>query len=89
MTYARAMDQIFQIAGAILILVAFAANQRGAMSPHSRAYLSLNLVGSLVLAVVAFVDNDLGFLLLEAVWAVVSAFGLIRVLRGTPPPAPA
>ena len=83
------MDQIFQIAGAILILVAFAANQRGTMSPQSRAYLTLNLVGSIVLAVVAFLDSDLGFLLLEAVWAIVSALGLFRVLRGTPPPAPA
>ena len=83
------MDQLFQIAGAILILIAFAANQRGAMSPHSRAYLTLNLVGSLVLAVVALADEDLGFLLLEAVWAIVSAIGLFKVLRGTPPPAPA
>jgi hypothetical protein len=83
------MDQIIQIAGAILILIAFAANQRGTMSPQSRTYLTLNLVGSLVLAVLAFLDSDLGFLLLEAVWAVVSAYGLVRVLRGTPPAAPA
>ena len=83
------MDQIFQIAGAILILIAFAANQRGTMSPQSRVYLTLNLVGSVVLAVVALLDSDLGFLLLEVVWAIVSAIGLLRVLRGTPPPAPA
>ena len=83
------MDQIFQIAGAILILVAFAANQRGTMSPHSVAYLTLNLAGSLVLAVVALLDSDLGFLLLEGVWAIVSAFGLFKVLREPPAPAPA
>ena len=83
------MEQIVQIAGAILILIAFAANQRGTMSPQSVLYLTLNLVGSLVLAVLAFLDEDLGFLLLEAVWAIVSAFGLFKVLRGTPPPAPA
>ena len=83
------MEQIVQIAGAILILIAFAANQRGTMSPQSVVYLTLNLVGSLVLAVLAFLDEDLGFLLLEAVWAIVSAFGLFKVLRGTPPPAPA
>jgi hypothetical protein len=83
------MEQIFQIAGAILILIAFAANQRGAMSPRSRVYLTLNLVGSLVLAVVAFIDEDLGFLLLEAVWAIVSAIGLFRVMRGPRSPLPA
>ena len=83
------MDQIFQIAGAILILIAFAANQRGTMAPHSRVYLTLNLVGSLVLSVVALLDSDLGFLLLEGVWAIVSGLGLIKALRDTPPPAPA
>ena len=83
------MEQIFQIAGAILILIAFAANQRGTMSPQSVVYLTLNLVGSLVLAVLALLDEDLGFLLLEAVWAIVSAFGLFRVLREPPAPAPA
>ena len=83
------MEQILQIAGAILILVAFAANQRGTMSPQSVTYLTLNLVGSLVLAVLALLDEDLGFLLLETVWAIVSAYGLFKVLRGTPPPAPA
>lgn len=80
------MDQIPQIAGALLILAAFAANQRGTMSPHSVTYLTLNLVGSIVLAVVAFAASDLGFLLLEGVWAIVSAYSLIRVLRGSPPP---
>ena len=82
------MEQIFQIAGAILILIAFAANQRGTMSPHSVVYLTLNLAGSLVLAVLALLDADLGFLLLEGVWAIVSAFGLFKALR-EPPAAPA
>jgi hypothetical protein len=54
------------------------------MSPRSIAYLSLNLVGSLVLAVLAFLDEDWGFLLLEGVWAVVSTAGLIERLRKGP-----
>ena len=81
------MDQIPQIAGAILILLAFAASQRDAMSPHSRIYLTLNLVGSAVLTVVALEDRDWGFFLLEIVWALVSAWGLVQVLRGRPPAA--
>ena len=81
------MDQIAQIAGAVLILVAFTAAQRGTMSPHSRSYLWLNLAGSLVLTVVAAIDFDLGFLLLEAVWAAVSAWGLWQLSRGRPPAA--
>lgn len=81
------MDQIFQIAGAALILVAFVAAQRDAMSPHSVVYLALNLVGSLVLTGVALHGQDWGFLMLEAVWAVVSAWSLWRVSRGQTPTA--
>jgi hypothetical protein len=79
------MDQIAQIAGAVLILLAFIAAQRGSMSPHSLVYLVLNLAGSLVLTVVAAVEFDLGFLLLEAVWALVSAWGLWQLSRGQRP----
>lgn len=81
------MDQVFQIAGAALILIAFIAAQRDAMSPHSVTYLVLNLVGSLVLTGVAIHGQDWGFLLLEAVWSVVSAWSLWKVTRGQTPSA--
>ena len=81
------MDQAIQILGALLILVAFAGAQAGRMVPHSRLYLVLNLVGSVILAVLAAIDSQLGFLLLEAVWAVVSAWGLAQVMRGRAPTA--
>ncbi|HYI79540.1 MAG TPA: hypothetical protein VEW67_01610 [Thermoleophilaceae bacterium] len=76
------MDQIFQVAGAALILVAFIAAQRDAMSTHSVVYLTLNLVGSLVLTGVALHGKDWGFLLLEIVWAAVSAWSLWQLSRG-------
>ncbi|HKJ37020.1 MAG TPA: hypothetical protein VKA36_10670 [Solirubrobacterales bacterium] len=82
------MEQPIQIAGAILILTAFIAAQRGVMSPQSLVYLWLNLVGSVVLAVLAAIDSDWGFLLLEGVWAIVSAWGLLAALRGREPVAP-
>ena len=75
------MDQLVQVVGAVLILVAFAAAQLGAMDPHSRIYLVLNLVGSLILAVLAWRERQWGFLLLESVWAVVSLWGLRTWLR--------
>jgi hypothetical protein len=77
------VDQLVQIVGALLILVAFTAAQLGAMDQHSRTYLVLNFVGSLVLAVLAWRESQLGFLLLESVWAVVSLWGLRAALRGT------
>jgi hypothetical protein len=81
------MDQAIQILGALLILVAFAGAQADRLAPHSRLYLALNLAGSVVLAVLAAVDGQLGFLLLEVVWAVVSLWGLAQVLRGRAPTA--
>jgi len=81
------MDQAVQVAGALLILAAFVAGQRGTLSPQSFTYLALNLVGSAILTVVAAVHWDLGFLLLEAVWALVSGWGLIALARGSEPTA--
>ena len=79
------MLQTAQLIGAVLILVAFVAAQRGAWSPHSIVYLVLNLVGSVVLFIVALIGSDWGFLLLEVVWAIVSAQSLLQVLRGREP----
>ena len=81
------MDQIPQILGAVLILIAFAAIQRDVMSPHSRTYLLLNLLGAAILTVVALHERDWGFLMLEVVWTVVSAWGLAQMLRGRTPTA--
>ena len=44
----------------------------------SLAYLVLNLVGAIVLAVDAALGRQWGFLLLEGVWAAVSALSLVR-----------
>lgn len=77
------MDQIVQVVGALLILTAFAAVQFERMRPDSRVYLALNLVGSAILAVLAVIGSQWGFVLLESVWAVVSGWGLAVALRET------
>lgn len=78
-------EQVIQVFGSLLILIPFALNQAGRMSPKAPSYLLLNLVGSTILAVDAFVGRQYGFLLLETVWAVVSLLGLVQLLRGRVP----
>jgi hypothetical protein len=78
------VDQVIQIVGALLILAAFAAVQFERMRPDSRLYLALNLVGSAILAVLAWAESQWGFLLLEGVWAIVSAWGLYVALSSRP-----
>lgn len=82
------MEQLVQVAGAILILIAFAAAQFGHLDQRSVSYLVLNLVGSAILAVLAAIERQPGFLLLEAVWALVSLWSLVEELRGTQAPEP-
>jgi len=77
------MDQVVQIVGALLILVAFGAVQFERMRPDSRLYLGLNLLGSAILAVLAVAGAQWGFVLLESVWAIVSAWGLGKALLQT------
>ena len=72
------MDQLVQVFGSLLIVVAFAAAQRGALTASSRSYLLLNLVGSTILTILAAHERQWGFLLLEFCWALVSGRGLIQ-----------
>ena len=80
------LSQPVQVGGSLLILVAFALSQRGVLGHRSARYLVMNLVGSAVLAVQAAILTQWGFVLLEGVWAVVSATSLAG-LRGRGAPA--
>lgn len=75
------MGQSLQILGAVLILAAYTLAQTGRLDQRSYSYILLNLIGSSVLAVLAAIHNQWGFLLLEGVWAVVSFWSLLTRRR--------
>lgn len=72
------MIQIVSLVGSLLILAAFSANQLGRMTAQQRSYTLLNLFGAGILAVVAFAEEQWGFLLLEGVWTLVSLYALLK-----------
>jgi hypothetical protein len=76
------MLQVISVLGALAILVAYAANQFGWIKPSQLSYTVANFVGSVILTIVAVIEVQLGFILLEGAWALVSLWGTIRVLRG-------
>jgi hypothetical protein len=81
------VDQVIQIVGAVLILVAFALPQFHLLEPTSYGYLVPNLVGAALLGVVAVIEQQWGFVLLEVVWGLVSLWSLtMKALGRTPSP---
>lgn len=73
--------QVVSVTGAVLVLAAYAALQRGALSQGDRWFNLLNFIGSSLLAWIAIVDHRWGFILLEVIWALLSLPPLIRRKR--------
>jgi hypothetical protein len=71
------MQIALQFVGALGILVPFALLQFRRTTAHSVAYLTMNLVGAGVLTVLAVVESQWGFVILQGVWTLAAARGLI------------
>jgi hypothetical protein len=80
------MTQVVSVLGALAILAAYAGNQFGRLRTTSLVYTVANAVGASILTVVAAVERQWGFLLLESVWMLVALAATARLVRG---PAPA
>jgi hypothetical protein len=74
--------QVISVIGALMVLGAYFAYQRGWMGKEQRLYSALNTFGAGMLAYVAIVDGRWGFVLIEGVWTLMSIPALIR------PPTP-
>lgn len=76
--------QLVSLAGAVLILSAYLGNQAGTLKARSRSYNLMNLAGGAILTYVAVVQAQYGFILLEGLWAAISALALMRSAQRPP-----
>jgi hypothetical protein len=74
--------QIVSILGALAVLGAYVANQLGWINPSRLSYAVVNFVGAAILTAVAVVDRQIGFVLLQGAWTLVSLAGILAILRG-------
>ncbi|MEK6806548.1 MAG: hypothetical protein AABY95_07860 [Pseudomonadota bacterium] len=73
--------QAISLAGAMTILAAFVLQLWGRLKADDAAYLWANTLGAGVLTVVAWIESQWGFLLMESVWTAVSLNGLVKRTR--------
>ena len=72
------LRQLASFIGALLILAAYAGQQMGWMNTRGAAYNVLNAAGSGVLAYIAFHPFQIGFVVLELAWMLISVYALVR-----------
>jgi hypothetical protein len=77
-------ETLLEIVGALMILVPFGLNLFRGLDRHGAPYLLLNLGGAAILAILAAAHQQWGFFLLQFVWAMVAAWGLVGLARRKP-----
>lgn len=75
-------EQALEVLGALLILAAYGLAQFRGLDRHGAPFLLMNAAGAVVLGAIAAVHGQWGFLLVQAVWALVALLGLWSLLRG-------
>lgn len=75
------MFQVLSVVGALMVLAAYALIQSGIWRELDAGYLALNIIGSLLLGVVAIEDQRAGFILLEFAWAGLGFIGVVRAIK--------
>ncbi|HXM21076.1 MAG TPA: hypothetical protein VN948_07425 [Terriglobales bacterium] len=70
--------QVASFVGALLILVAYVGHQMSWMDSRKAGYNFLNAVGSAILAYIAFHPFQVGFVVLEVTWALISVYALAK-----------
>jgi len=76
------LRQAVSFVGALLILLAYSGQQFNWMEARKVWYNALNGIGSAILAYIAFHPFQIGFVLLEVTWTLISVYALARAWRG-------
>ncbi len=77
------LSDIIGTLGVSMLLIAFVLNQRRTISEHSRSFLTMNMIGALLCAYSAWLVRFMPFVVLETVWALFAAWGLLRWSKAT------
>lgn len=83
MTDAGLVVTAIGLVGAAAILTTFIANLAGRMSPQSRAYLLLNLLGGVLVAFNSIWFDAYPAFAINVVWATASIWGLYKLSQKT------
>ena len=70
--------QLISFVGALLILIAYVGHQMAWINARRPAYNILNAAGSAILWWIALHPFQIGFLVLEGVWTIISVWALFR-----------
>ena len=73
--------QVISILGALLVLTAYGAHQIERLRYDTYTYQVLNLIGGAALLVAAITTRQAGLIIMEGAWTVISAGGLVKVMR--------
>ncbi len=76
------MLQAVSIVGALAVLGAFAADQFGWVDPGRLSYALANFAGAGILTAVAVVEGQVGFVLLQGAWSLISLCAAFAIIRG-------
>lgn len=70
--------QVVSFIGALLIMIAYGGHQLGWIDSRRPSYNVMNAAGSAILVWIALHPFQIGFVVLETVWTVISLWALFR-----------
>ena len=74
-------DNIIGTIGVGLILIAYFMNTTSMIIRNGQMYYVLNIIGSAMATYASLLIGFIPFVILEGTWALVSIYGLMRVMR--------